>query len=114
MLRDPQRLEATLLESQCQLGRRDRVVGKKDRRTEPPQCLRASWMARQTRSDVAGMSIWRTPHSDSASTRAFITDGSAPAQPASPQPFAPNTLVLAGTGWNSWRNIGASSARGKA
>ena len=34
MLRDPQRLEATLLESQCELGRRDRVVGKKDRRTE--------------------------------------------------------------------------------
>src|SRR5215472_3478705 len=75
---------------------------------------RASWMARQTCSGVAGMSIWRMPHSDSASTRAFITDGSAPAQPASPQPFAPNTLVVAGTGWNSCRNIGASSARGKA
>jgi len=34
-------------------------------------------------------------------TSAFITDGSPPAQPASPQPFAPRTLVVAGTGWNS-------------
>src|SRR5438067_7931359 len=58
-------------------------------------------IACHTRSGVAGMSIWRTPYSDSASTSAFMTDGSPPAQPASPQPFAPRTLVVAGTGWNS-------------
>ena len=52
------------------------------------------------------MSMWRMPYSDSASTSAFITEGSAPAQPASPQPFAPRTLVVAGTGWNSWVNSG--------
>jgi CO/xanthine dehydrogenase Mo-binding subunit len=32
-----------------------------------------------------------------ASTRAFITEGSEPAQPASPQPFTPSGLVVAGT-----------------
>ena len=43
---------------------------------------------------------------------AFMTDGKAPAQPASPQPFAPSGLVVAGTGWLSWTKSGASSARG--
>ena len=74
----------------------------------------ASWIARHTRSGVAGMSIWRIPYSDNASTSAFITEGSAPAQPASPQPFAPRTLVFAGTGWKACVNSGASSARGSA
>jgi hypothetical protein len=32
----------------------------------------------------------------------------------SPQPFAPKTFVVAGTGWNWWVNNGASSARGNA
>ena len=59
---------------------------------------RASWSARQTRSGVAGMSMCRMPNSPSASTSAFTTDGNAPAHPASPQPLAPRTLVLAGTG----------------
>src|SRR5205085_8449161 len=47
---------------------------------------RVEWTARHTRSGVAGISMWRTPNSESASTSAFITDGRAPAQPASPQP----------------------------
>jgi len=34
------------------------------------------------------MSIWRMPNSPSASTSAFITDGNAPAHPASPHPWA--------------------------
>ena len=49
-------------------------------------------------SGVAGMSIWLMPNSDSASTRAFITAGSDPAQPASPQPLAPSGLVVQGEG----------------
>ena len=39
------------------------------------------------------------PNSLNASTSAFITAGSEPAQPASPQPLAPSRLVRAGTGW---------------
>src|SRR4029077_6170868 len=50
--------------------------------------------ASHTRSGVAGMLMCLPP---SASTMAFITEGSEPAQPASPQPLAPSTLVLAGT-----------------
>src|SRR5690242_11536078 len=50
-------------------------------------CARECWVARHTRSGVAGISMWRTPNSDSASTSAFITDGNAPAHPASPQPL---------------------------
>src|SRR5919109_2394990 len=46
-------------------------------------------IACQTRSGVAGMSMWRMPNSESASTSEFIIEGRAPAQPASPQPFAP-------------------------
>ena len=56
-------------------------------------------IARQTASGVAGMSMWLIADSDSASTSAFITDGSEPAQPASPQPLTPSGLVVAGTGW---------------
>ena len=43
-------------------------------------------IARQTRSGVAGISMWRTPNSESASTTALTTAGRAPTQPASPQP----------------------------
>ena len=45
------------------------------------------------------MSMWLMPSGFSASTRAFITAGRAPAQPASPQPLAPSGLVVAGTEW---------------
>src|SRR4051794_6627451 len=66
-----------------------------------------------TFSGVAGISICTTPRSASASTTAFITDGRAPAHPASPQPFAPSALVRAGTGWLAKPKNGACSARGK-
>ena len=58
----------------------------------------AAWIARHTRSGVAGISIWRTPNSASASTSAFATAGIAPTQPASPAPLTPSGLVLVGTG----------------
>ncbi|MGH7087341.1 MAG: hypothetical protein ACREFQ_00395, partial [Stellaceae bacterium] len=48
--------------------------------------MRASRIARQMRSRVAGMSMWRMPNSASASTSALMTEGRPPAQPASPQP----------------------------
>jgi hypothetical protein len=63
---------------------------------------------RHTFSGVTGMSMWVTPTSESASTTAFITDGSAPAQPASPQPLTPRRLVLHGTEWFSIEKSGAS------
>jgi len=56
-------------------------------------------MAFQTLSGLAGMSKWLIPSGRSASTIAFITEVIDPAQPASPQPFAPSGLVVAGTGW---------------
>jgi hypothetical protein len=58
--------------------------------------------------------MWRMPYPDSASTTAFITAGSDPAQPASPHPLAPSGLVFADTGWLSIRDITASEARGNA
>src|SRR5437016_4847618 len=58
-------------------------------------------IACHTRSGVAGMSMWRMPYSDSASMSAFMTEGRAPAQPASPQPLAPSGFVVAGTEWKS-------------
>ena len=69
-------------------------------------------MARQIASGVAGMSIWRTPCGDSASTIAFITEGSEPAQPASPQPLAPTGLVRVGTPSLMKVKKGTSAARG--
>src|SRR5882757_9929166 len=69
---------------------------------------------RHTFSGVTGMSMWVTPTSLKASTTAFITDGSAPAQPASPQPLTPKRLVLHGTEWFSIEKSGASEARGRA
>ena len=60
------------------------------------------------------MSMWRMPYSDSASAIAFITEVSAPAQPASPQPLTPSGFDFAGTGWLANANIGASGARGMA
>src|SRR5262249_46204299 len=44
----------------------------------------AAWSARQTRSPFAGMSTWRTPRCESASTTAFWTAGVAPIVPDSP------------------------------
>ena len=53
--------------------------------------------------------------SASASTTAFITETSAPAQPASPHPFAPSGFDVAGTSWLAKPiALGASLARGSA
>ena len=53
-------------------------------------------MAFQTRSGVAGMSMWRTPRWDEASTTAFCTAGVAPIVPASPMPLTPSGLTSVG------------------
>src|SRR5205814_9620408 len=58
----------------------------------------AFWIASQTRRGVAGMSKWSIFR---ASRIAFITAGGAPTQPASPTPFTPSGLVLAGTSMKS-------------
>src|SRR5215813_6572151 len=57
-----------------------------------------SRIARQIRSGVAGISMWRTPRWERASTSALATAGMAPTQPASPAPLTPSGLVLVGTG----------------
>ena len=44
-------------------------------------------MARQTRCDEVGMSMWVTPRCDTASMTAFCTAGVAPIDPASPMPW---------------------------
>src|SRR5262249_54733910 len=72
----------------------------------------AAGIACQPRCGVAGMSMWGMPSSDSASTTAFMIEVSAPAQPASPQPFTPSGLVLARTRWFSTENIRASDPPG--
>ena len=58
----------------------------------------ASWIARQTRSGVSGMSICVMPYSDSASITALTMQTRLPAQPASPQPLVPSGLDLGGRG----------------
>src|SRR5437899_5591144 len=72
----------------------------------------ASWIARQTRSGVTGMSRWRTPSGASASLTALSSAGSAPTVPASPTPLAPSGFTCVGTSWASTSNAGMSSARG--
>ena len=57
-----------------------------------------SCMARHIFCGVAGMSIFDTPISESAFVIALITEGIAPAQPASPQPLTPRAFVCAGLG----------------
>ena len=71
-------------------------------------------IARHTTSGVAGISMCRTPNSESALTSAFATAGIAPTQPASPAPLTPSGLVLVGTGL-AFTSIGEKSwARGMA
>src|SRR6201999_263348 len=72
----------------------------------------ASWIARQMRSDVMGMSISVTPHSASASSTALIRQARLPAQPASPQPLVPSGLDFAGEGGSPTAMFGTSPARG--
>src|SRR5262249_8855662 len=73
-----------------------------------------SRMARQSRSGVAGISMWRTPRGESAATSALATAGMAPTQPASPAPLPPSGLVLVGTGLLLTSTALMSVARGMA
>ena len=50
-------------------------------------------MARHTRSAVAGMSMWRTPRCETASTTADWTAGVDPIVPDSPMPLEPSGLI---------------------
>ncbi len=72
----------------------------------------AAWMARQTFSAVAGITMSRTPSGASASITAFITTGMAPTVPASPAPLAPSGLYLVGTGLDFTSTLHIVSARG--
>src|SRR5258708_7134270 len=76
--------------------------------------LRELLIARQIRSDVAGISMWRMPSPESASTIALATAGMAPTQPASPQPLTPSGLVGVGTGLLLTWTLLKSPARGMA
>ena len=58
---------------------------------------RASRIARQMRSGVAGISMWLTPNSASASTIALITTPSAGVVPPSPAGRMPSGCVVDGT-----------------
>ena len=51
-----------------------------------------SWIARQTRSGVAGIWTSVTPRCESASTTALMTAGAAAIVPVSPTPFTPSGL----------------------
>ena len=80
----------------------------------PPEPLpdRDAWIAAQTRSGVAGMSMSVTPRGASASTTAFITAGVAAIVPASPMPFTPSGFDGLGvTVWSS-SMLGTSAADG--
>src|SRR5207302_7552551 len=69
-------------------------------------------IARQTRSGVAGISIWVTPHSDSASTTALMTTPNAGVVPPSPAGRMPSGCVGLGTSDNSVSKNGTMSAFG--
>ena len=69
-------------------------------------------MARQTRSGLSGMSMWRTPSWDSASITAFWTAGPAPMVPPSPTPFARKGLRSVGVASGTVTNAGSSAALG--
>src|SRR6266481_1691486 len=73
---------------------------------------RASRIACQMCSLVAGMSRPLTPSGASASTTALTIAGSAPTVPASPAPLAPSGLRLVGTGFEVISMYGIVSARG--
>ena len=69
-------------------------------------------MASQTRSGVVGMSMWRTPRCDRASTTALCTAGVAPIVPASPMPFAPIGFSGVGVAMSTSVKLGSSAADG--
>src|SRR5215204_5884090 len=70
------------------------------------------WIARHTRSGVAGMVTSRTPYSRNASTIALMMAGGAPVVPPSPAPLTPSGLLGAGTSLFSLSKGGNMSARG--
>ena len=72
----------------------------------------SSWMARQTRSGVHGMSMLFTPHGRSASTTALTTAGVEAMQPASPTPLTPSGLLVAGVSVRPVSKCGRSGAAG--
>src|SRR5260370_451808 len=88
-----------------------RWVYSADRALAPPLVL-ADRMARQTRSGVAGISMWVTPNSASASTTALITAPSAGVVPPSPAGRMPSGCVGLGTSLSSVAKKGRVSARG--
>src|SRR5215475_1736682 len=80
-----------------------------------PAHLPFAWLiVRHKRSGVAGISTWRMPRWESASTSALATAGMAPTQPASPAPLTPSGLVLVGTGLLFTSTALMSVARGMA
>jgi tripartite-type tricarboxylate transporter receptor subunit TctC len=77
-----------------------------------PLRSRAARMARQTRSGVAGISMWVTPNSASASTIALTTAASAGVVPPSPPARMPSGCVVEGTSLSAVSNFGKQSALG--
>ena len=76
--------------------------------------FRAASMVRQTRSEVHGRSMCRTPRCASASITAFCTAGVEPIVAASPMPFAPSGLSGVGVSVECTSNDGSSAADGMA
>ena len=72
----------------------------------------ASWIARQTRSGVAGIWTSVTPRWDRASTTAFITAAPDAIVPVSPTPLTPSGFVGLGVVDESSSNDGSSTADG--
>src|SRR5262245_14944268 len=62
------------------------------------------WQAAQTFAEVAGMSMWSAAPLGIALEIAFITAAIAAVVPASPVPFTPNGLLVAGTECTASRN----------
>jgi hypothetical protein len=59
---------------------------------------------------VSGISMWRTPRWESASTTALTTLGGAPIVPDSPTPLAPSSLTGVGVSMITSSNDGSSHA----
>ena len=71
-------------------------------------------MARHTRSGVSGMSMWRIPRCETASTTALCTAGVEPIVPASPIPLAPSGFRGVGVTVFEASKLGSSAALGTA
>src|SRR3954464_3601112 len=93
---------------------RQKLVDGPPSRTMTRIWVYALLQARQTFSEVTGMSIEVTPRGSSACKTA-LTKAAGPAiAPASPQPLTPSGLFLQGVVSDSMRISGRSSARGRA